>query len=279
MRGVRGLAVIAILTAATITWLHLQRPAAASRPTPATLSEEELPELVEIPAGPFVMGSDPEIDPLAFPNERWSESTYQGTVELPAYSIGRYEVTVAQFRAFVEATGFRADPRALEGPPDLPVRFVSWPDALAYCRWLERTPQLGPLVQEGWRVTLPTEAQWEKAARGADGRIFPWGNEPRPDRANFRGAGVKPVGSYPCPECPFGLADMSGNLWELTRSAYRAYPYDPGYEDIDLEADALWIMRGGSYADPEQNIRAALRGGVDPGARRAFIGFRVALTR
>jgi formylglycine-generating enzyme required for sulfatase activity len=275
----RGLAIIATLTVATTSWLHLQRPAAASRPTPASLAEEDLPELVEIPAGPFVMGSDPDIDPLAFPNERWSHSAYQGTVELPAYSIGRYEVTVGQFRAFVEATGFRADPQALEGRPDLPVRFVSWPDALAYCRWLETTPRLKRLVLEGWRVTLPTEAQWEKAARGTDGRIFPWGNEPRSDRANFGGASVKPVGSYECPECPFGLADMSGNLWELTRSAYRAYPYHPGYEDIDLEADALWIMRGGSYGDAEQNIRAALRGGVDPGARRPFIGFRVVLTR
>jgi formylglycine-generating enzyme required for sulfatase activity len=286
VREIRGLAIIAAMTVATTAWLHRERPASASRSTPPSISNADLPEFVEIPEGPFVMGSDPKIDPLAFENERWSDSTPQGVVELPAYYIGRYEVTVGQFRAFVEATGFRADPQALEGRPDLPVRFVSWPDALAYCRWLETTlrgstnspPAMRRLLQEGGQVTLPTEAQWEKAARGTDGRIFPWGNEPRSDRANFRSNGVKPAGSYDCPECPFGLADMSGSVWELTSSVYRAYPYDPSYDDVDLDADALWIMRGGSYGDPEQNIRAALRGGVDPGARRPFIGFRVVLT-
>ena len=134
-------------------------------------------------------------------------------------------------------------------------------------------------LADGWHVTLPSEAQWEKAARGTDGRIFPWGNEPRRDRANYGGAGAIRVGSFPCPECPFPLSDMSGNLWELTRSPYRPYPYHPRIDDVDLDADALWVMRGGSYGDPDQNIRAAVRGGVDPGARRPFIGFRVVLTR
>lgn len=87
------------------------------------------------------------------------------------------------------------------------------------------------------------------------------------------------VGSFECPECPYGLSDMSGNVWELTRSPYRPYPYDPATDDIDLEPDALWVMRGGSFTDPDQNIRAAIRGGADPGARRPFIGFRVVLTR
>lgn len=127
-------------------------------------------------------------------------------------------------------------------------------------------------------MTLPSEAQWEKAARGTDGRIFPWGNEPRPDRANYRRSSAAPVGSFACPECPFELSDMSGNVWELTRSPNRPYPYDPTNK-IDLDTDALWVMRGGSYADPDQNIRAAIRGGADPGARRPFIGFRVVLTR
>jgi len=233
------------------------------------------------------MGSDPQVDPRAFDNERWSASSDQGMVDLPVFYIGRYEVTVAQFRAFVEATAFRANAQALGGGLDHAVGFVSWPDALAYCRWLETTlrdwphtpPQLSRLLRDGWRVTLPTEAQWEKAARGTDGRIFPWGNEPRQDRANFRGTSVTPVGSFACPECPFDLSDMSGNLWELTRSPYRPYPYDPTIDDVDLDADALWVMRGGSFGDSDQNIRAAIRGGVDPGARRPFIGFRVVLTR
>lgn len=257
------------------------------RPDACFLPDDPLLGFVEIPAGPFEMGSDRSFDPRAFDNERWSATSEQGTVDLPILYIGRYEVTVAQFRAFVEETGFRADARALGGKLDHPVAFVSWPDALAYCRWLETRlrespgtpPQLSRLLRDGWRVTLPTEAQWEKAARGPDGRIFPWGNASRRDRANFRGTSVTPVGSFPCPECSYGLSDMSGNVWELTRSPFRPYPFDPAIDGVDLDADALWVMRGGSYGDPEQNVRAAIRGGVDPGARRPFIGFRVVLTR
>jgi formylglycine-generating enzyme required for sulfatase activity len=251
------------------------------------LPDDDLLGLVEIPAGSFRMGSDPEVDPRSFENERWSNTSGRETVDLPLFYIGRFEVTVAQFRSFVEATGFRADARALEGGPDHPVGFVSWPDALAYCRWLETTlrdwphspPQLSRMLSDGWRVSLPTEAQWEKAARGSDGRIFPWGDEPRQDRANFRGTGVTRVGSFPCPECPFELSDMSGNVWELTRSPYRPYPFDPRVDNLDLDADALWVMRGGSYGDADRNVRAAVRGGVDPGARRPFIGFRIVLSR
>jgi len=257
------------------------------RPDAWYLPDEDLLGFVEIPAGPFLMGSDPNADPRAFDNERWSTSSRQGTVDLPGFYIGRYEVTVAQFRAFVEATELRVDAQALGDSPDHPVGSVSWPDALAYCRWLETTlrewpntpPPLSRLLNDGWRVTLPNEAQWEKAARGADGRIFPWGDEPRPDRANYGGSTVTPVGSFACPECPFGLSDMSGNVWELTRSPYRPYPYDPTLDKLDLDRDALWVMRGGSYGDSDQNIRAAIRGGADPGARRPFIGFRVVLTR
>jgi formylglycine-generating enzyme required for sulfatase activity len=251
------------------------------------LPDDELLGFVEVPAGPFTMGSDPAIDPLAFDNERWGAGRAQGTVDLPTFYIGRYEVTVAQFRAFVEATGSRTEPKALESPADRPVALVSWPDALAYCRWLEttlraspRTPtQLGRLLGDGWRISLPSEAQWEKAARGGDGRIYPWGNEPRPDRANYRGVATQPVGSFDCPECPFGLADMSGNVWELTRSRYQPYPYDPSDDREDLQADALFVMRGGHFGDAEQNVRSAVRGGVDPGARRPFIGFRAVISR
>jgi formylglycine-generating enzyme required for sulfatase activity len=242
---------------------------------------------VEVPAGPFPMGSDPSADPLAFDIERWSDTEAQGRVDLPAFFIARYEVTVAQFKAFVDATGFKADPQALQAPSSHPVTGVSWPDALAYCRWLEETlkawpqtpPDLRRRLEEGWRVTLPSEAEWEKAARGTDGRIYPWGNEPRRDRANYAGTAPMPVGSFPCPECPFGLLDMSGNVWEWTRSPYQPYPFDPKDDRENLDADALWVIRGGHFGDPERNVRAAIRGGGDPGARRPFIGFRVAITR
>ncbi len=251
------------------------------------LPDDDLLGFVEIPAGPFVMGSDAAIDRLAFDNERWTADRAQGRVDLPAFFIGRYEVTVAQFRAFVEATGHRVDAQALQAPPDHPVASVSWPGALAYCRWLEatlrewpQTPQeLSRVMGDGGRLGLPSEAEWEKAARGTDGRIYPWGNEPRAERANYGNTSTTPVGNFDCPECPFGLADMSGNLWELTRSPYQPYPYDPTDDRADFEADALWVMRGGHFGDPERNVRAAIRGGVDPGARRPFIGFRVVISR
>jgi len=297
----RGLAVIAAIVVAVTGLLYSQQRGGAAAPIPASdhaalpgfrsdawfLPDDDLLGFVEIPAGPFRMGSDSSVDPRAFDNERWSVASGQGTVDLPVYYIGRYEVTVAQFRAFAEAAAFRADAQALAPQALHPVRFVSWPDALAYCRWLEARlkdsphtpPRLIRLLRDGWRVTLPSEAEWEKAARGTDGRIFPWGNEPRPDRANYGSESTKPVGSFPCPECSFPLSDMSGNLWELTRSPYRPYPFDPTIDDVDLDADALFVMRGGSHGDTDQSIRAAIRGGVDPGARRFFIGFRVVLTR
>lgn len=250
------------------------------------LPDDDLLGFVEIAAGPFTMGSDPAVDPRAFENERWSPGQAQGTVDLPGFAIGRYEVTVAQFRAFAAASGDSFAPETLRGAPDHPVGSVSWPDALAYCRWLEATLREWPgtpavlrqWLDAGWRITLPSEAQWEKAARGADGRVYPWGGISRRDRANFGGTGgPTPAGSFDCPECPFGLGDMSGNVWELTRSPYQPYPYDETDDARNLADDALFVMRGGSFMDPEGTVRAAVRGGADPGVRRPFIGFRVVI--
>ena len=252
----------------------------------AYLPDNPLLGFVEIPGGAFIMGSDAVIDTLAYDIERWSSDQPQGIVDVGAFYIGRYEVSVAQFRAFAEAAGYEADPQALAGPPLHPVSSVSWPDALAYCRWLEELlrdspetpPELRNLLAGGWRVTLPGEAQWEKAARGGDGRIFPWGNEVRRDRANFASGAPVPVGEVGCPECAHGLADMSGNVWEWTRSPYQPYPYDEADDREGLEGDALWVMRGGSFADPARNVRAAGRGAAGPDVRRDFIGFRVVIT-
>jgi formylglycine-generating enzyme required for sulfatase activity len=248
------------------------------------LPSEALLGFVEIPAGSFVMGSDPAIDTMAFENERWSLDSNQGTVSVPTFYIGRYEVTVAQFAAFSQATGFGAD-QAWRGAPDHPVANVSWTDALAYSRWLteqlkhsSQTPApLAQLLLDGWQITLPTEAQWEKAARGTDGRIYPWGNTATQEQANFAGMSTTRVGNVTCTKCAFNLADMSGNVWELTRSAYRPYPFNPA-SSLDLSTDALFVMRGGSYNDTDGMIRTATRGGIDPGARRAFIGFRLVIS-
>ena len=302
--GVVGPAILAVLVLGTAAWLGLRQapggaePAAGAPPASATpaalpgfradawfLPDDPALGFVEVPAGPFAMGAGATTDPEAFDNERWSAASAQGTVDLPAFLIGRHEVTVAQFAAFVASTGFAAEPQAFEAPPDHPVANVSWPDALAYCRWLDAelrdSPQTPPALAErlraGWRLTLPSEAQWEKAARGTDGRRYPWGGEMRPDRAAPRSGGAAPAGSVPCPECPYGLLDMSGNVWEWTRSPLRPYPFDDGSRG-DLNADALWVMRGGSFADPPRNLRTTTRGGADPGARRPFIGFRLALS-
>lgn len=249
------------------------------------LDPHSVPAFVEIPGGAFTMGVGTDVDAQAFDNERWSPAAGQGTVDQPAFFIARTETTVAQFGAFVRATNRPMDARALEGPADHPVTFVSWPDAVAYCRWLETTLKENPgqhamlagRLGAGWRVRLPTEAQWEKAARGGDGRRYPWGPEPRRDRANFESAGVAAVGQFPCPECPYGLQDMSGNVWEWTSSPYQPYPYTEADDRANLQADALWVIRGGHYGDPARMMRTTVRGGAEPGARRPFIGFRVAL--
>jgi len=250
------------------------------------LPDDPLLGFVEIAAGSFLMGSDAVIDPMAFDIERWSSTNAQAVLELPTYYIGRFEVTVAQMRSFVQATGYPIDGQALSGAPGHPATFISWPDALAYSRWLDEilrtspdTPEvLSTLLEGGGQVTLPTEAEWEKAARGSDGRIYPWGSEPRPDRATYQARGTTAVGSHQCPECPFGLSDMAGNVWEWTRSPYQPYPYNPIDDFEDLENESLWVMRGGSFTDPAHFVRGANRGGADPGARRAFIGFRIAIS-
>lgn len=254
------------------------------------LPADEMLGFVPIPEGAFTMGSDKALDPLAFDNERWSPAVAQGTVDVPEFYLGRYEVTVAQYLAFVNATGHQLDPsvpREIGERGAQPMAFVSWPDALAYGRWLGKTlaawpqtpSQIKDLLSRGWEVTLPTEAEWEKAARGADGRRFPWGSEPRSDRANFGTQSVRPVGSVTCPECSHSLLDMSGNVWEWTRSPYQPYPYDLADDSRTATQDALWVMRGGSFADTAQNARATVRGAADPGVRRATIGFRVAISR
>jgi formylglycine-generating enzyme required for sulfatase activity len=250
------------------------------------LPNEPLLGFVEIPAGIFVMGSSPDENYPPYANERWTDESDQGKIELPAYFIGRYEVTVAQYRAFVAATGYRFKADALGGAPTHPIAQVKWTDALAYAHWLEATlrdhPRVAPSLTEklrnGWHITLPSEAQWEKAARGGDGRIFPWGNTRENQYANFGGQHTNPVGALKCLPCAYQLADMSGNVWEMTRSPNVPYPFDD-LKRGDLDAYALYVMRGGSYSDSAQNARAAIRGAVDTDTRSPTIGFRLVISR
>ncbi len=251
------------------------------------LPDEMLMGFVLIPAGPFTMGSNPTLDRLAYENERWSNTRRQGLVDLEDFYIARYEVTAAQFSAFQQERPELVSALTTITPSDLPVTNITWPEALAYTRWLQQkledspyTPDaLAKYLASGGQVSIPSEAEWEKAARGSDGRIFPWGNQPSTEFANYGSSAILPVGSKLCRECAHGLQDMSGNVWELTRSPLQPYPFNPDDDVEDLSEDALWVMRGGSFADGVGNVRAAVRGGVDPSVRNSTIGFRVVISK
>jgi formylglycine-generating enzyme required for sulfatase activity len=194
-------------------------------------------------------------------------------VTLPGYWIGRTPVTVAQFRAFARDDSQVDASRLPDGRDDHPVVGVTWHDAIAYCR------RLGE--RRGLQVTLPSEAEWEKAARGTDGRVYPWGNQ-KPDerRCNYnRNIGdTTPVGQYsPLGDSPYGCVDMAGNVWEWTRSLYRDYPYDPkdGREDMDAGDDGRRVLRGGAFYFSGRYMRCACRYVAPPYLRDLYLGFRV----
>jgi formylglycine-generating enzyme required for sulfatase activity len=235
----------------------------------ATLGSGITMEFIDVPAGPFLMGSA-EDDALAFGDER-----PQTTVTVAGFTIARYPVTVLQFAAFLNATGYQCGAeRDVVGWGDYPVTGVGWRDAVAFCKWAARVAAM-PL-------RLPTEAEWEKAARGTDGRLFPWGDAmPDPLRCNLgmHVPGVTIPGRYsPDGDSPYGCADMAGNVWEWTSTLYAPYPYrgDDGRED--LTAPGRRVLRGGSWYDPEQLVRCANRGGFNPVPWLEGVGFRCALS-
>jgi formylglycine-generating enzyme required for sulfatase activity len=198
-------------------------------------------------------------------------------------------VTVGQFRAFVEASAYQpGDPDSLRGVDNHPVVGVTWHDGIAYCEWLtaqllgdSRTPpELRELLQSGGRVALPSEAEWEKAARGTHGRIYPWGNAFDPNLANTDEGGIgatSAVGCFPGGASPYGMLDMSGNVWEWTRSQYKEYPYQPldGREDLQGGDRIDRVLRGGSWGGNVRGARCAVRLRLSPNFGFYGIGFRV----
>jgi formylglycine-generating enzyme required for sulfatase activity len=275
-------------------------PAPQPAPTPAPPASPvvKLPggvtlELVEVPEGPFLMGSSDD-DPAAGKDEK-----PQHELTLPTYYIGKTPVTNAQFRPFVKGDGytnrnywtdegwtwrtqhkrtqpFYWDNKKWNGDAQ-PVTGISWYEAMAYCRWLS--------AQTGENYRLPSEAEWEKAARGPDGRIYPWGNQaPDQTRANFNKAvgHTTPVDRYPAGASPYGVLDMVGNVWEWTRSVYQDYPYEPndGREDVSSPAGKVFTLRGGSYGINETYVRCAARLRLLPHiiGYYDFDGFRVLLS-
>jgi formylglycine-generating enzyme required for sulfatase activity len=235
--------------------------------------------LVKVPEGEFLMGSDDDLD---------SEKP-QHVLYLPDFYIGRYPVTVKEFREYVEASGKQpGDTDRLAGPSDHPVVRVSWHEAVAYARW--------------YGYTLPSEAEWEKSARGTDGRRYPWGNEWQTEHANtyeywreqrnllkklfrrFRGFSTTEVGRFsPAGDSPFGCTDMAGNVWEWTWSIWGkdprepefGYPYQPHDGREDESSDHLRVLRGGAFGRDHGSARCSYRGRGAPDFRSGHVGFRV----
>ncbi len=247
------------------------------------LPDEPLLGFVEIPAGPFTMGTRKEdvaalLERFGGDREWYKGETPQHQVTLPRYYIARYPVTVAQWRAFVEESGHRPeDADSLRGVDNHPVVWTWEDEAVKYSQWLteklrewEGTPEpLGRLLRErGWVITLPSEAQWEKAARGTDGRVFPWGNDPNPKRANYNATGIETtsaVGCFPGGASPYGVEDLSGNVWEWCRTKWQD-SYKNYRDDNRLEGRDLRVVRGGAFFDGGRLVRCACRDGGDPGA-------------
>jgi len=233
------------------------------------------------------MGIDSARDPGALDRE-----CPQHELHLPTYYIARYPVTVAQFRAFVQDSGFRpGHPDCLRDPDNHPVRYVNWHEARAYCAWLTETLRawedlpaaLAARVRDqGWVVRLPSEAEWEKAARGSDGRKYPWGRqEPTPEHANYgrKLRGTVPVGPNDLGASAFGLHGMAGNVWEWVEDDWHSsYDYAPddgrAWNDDPRGPDR--VVRGGGWLSGAHGCRSASRGLYAPDYRLNVLGFRLA---
>jgi formylglycine-generating enzyme required for sulfatase activity len=263
MRGLASACFLAALTA-TAQW-------AAAQPAKD--------DMVDIPAGTFTMGQ----------TNGPADERPAHQITLPAFRIDRYPVTNAQFAEFLGAVGpFNANGERLFDvqDPDARIRQVggrwiahagfeqhpvveaSWAGARDYCAWLGKR--------------LPTEAEWESAARGTDARKYPWGNTP-PDRTRAQySAGYNetaPVDRFPAGASPYGVQDLAGNAWEWVSSAYRAYPYDATDGREDLRAGPVRATRGGGHDAGAGEITVTQRGrnlSRNPAAGHHNIGFRCA---
>lgn len=224
--------------------------------------------LVHIPAGEFAMGSEESIDGLAqSPEIPWHN------VYLDEYWMGRYPVTVAQYWAFANETNRQSFVQSVQHMAQHPITQVSWDDAVAFCEWVSKKRRR--------KFALPTEAQWEKAARGMDGRIYPWGNDPpEASRCNFTNAvkDTTPVGKYsPHGDSLYGCADMAGNVWEWCADWYNAayYRISPDANPEGAASGSSRIVRGGSFRTGAAGIRCAVRHRHSPQVRRPNLGFRI----
>ena len=260
-------------------WLDRGPALIQTTPDLLTLTDPIHLELVRVPAGEFLMGSDPARDKDA---QDWEQPQHR--LHLAEFYIGKYPVTNEQYAVFVKATGHRVpvhwkEDQIPHGKANHPVVFISWYDAVAFCDWLRQAT--------GRPFRLPGEAEWEKAARGVDGRLYPWGDDWDPTRLNSyeRGAGdTTPVGRYsPAGDSPYEAADLSGNVWEWTRSLWGKdwqtpdfkYPYNPEDGREDLKGTHVRVLRGGSWGGNRDFARCAVRDWNNPGSCYDGIGVRV----
>ncbi|MDH4081911.1 MAG: formylglycine-generating enzyme family protein [Nitrospira sp.] len=241
-------------------------------------------EMILIPAGEFLMGSDKKVDRNAYQAE-----LPQRRVSLKAYEIDKFEVTTVQFLKFVLAhdlpplIDWQYDGGNFQEPmSNHPVMHVSWAEADAYCTWAGKR--------------LPTEAEWEKAARGQDGRLYPWGNQMAGlSRANFGRTGLSgpvrdrperlllyppiiSVDKYDNAVSPYGVFQMSGNVAEWVADWYhpKYYATAPNQDPKGPEKGTQRSFRGGSWIDSTPIVRVAQRNGTDPNTRMNWLGFRCA---
>jgi len=264
-----------------ITNVYTSSREAPTPPKPIVFDPKPFePETILIPAGAFLLGSD---------NDSAAEKP-QHTVTLPAYRIGKTPITNRQYAEFLKRNKKQEEPKKagwfLRQPPlgklDYPVVGVSWQDACAYCVWLSQ--------ETNRPYRLPTEAEWEKAARGPDGWRYPWGNEWLDQRCNVGANDMTAVTAYPDGASPYGCLDLLGNVQEWTQTIWGTdenncdypYPYDPsdGREDpaaSQYTARVLRIHRGGYYRSEAAQVRCSARAGSDQATKVTWRGFRVVM--
>jgi serine/threonine-protein kinase len=260
-----GLALACVVVLALV---GLARQGLGANGTPTEVSPKDGMVQVYVPAAEFLMGSaDGDAD-------AGSDEKPQHRVTLDAYWIDKTEVTNVMYATCVQAGACTVPSNSSSytrssyyGNPtyqSFPVIYVSWNDAQKYCAWAGRR--------------LPTEAEWEKAARGADGRKYPWGNTWDAAKFNSWEAGPKDttaVGSYPAGASPFGALDMAGNVWEWVADWWGAYyAGSPARNPTGPASGTYRVLRGGAWYINLPLVRSALRSGNSPGYVSSIVGFR-----
>lgn len=247
----------------------------------------KMSEMVTIPAGSFWMGTSDQQIRYMIEREDWASEWFnsdlfvveqpQHQVTLPAYEIARTPVTNSEYYVFIYNTGYKVPKTWIgfhcpDGMDDHPVTGISRLDADQYIAWLNKAT--------GLTYRLPSEAEWEKAARGLEKRIYPWGDNFDPWRCNTVESGKKQttvVGSYsPGGDSPFEIADMVGNVWEWTRSNMQAYPYKPEDGRETPNKTSKIVVRGGAWYYSRALARCSAREGVLENYISSSLGFRLA---